>query len=97
MDTIISYLNTNEVNMKKLLTKRIQKIYLINYNPNYSLNIYNIIQQIYTSKDVKSQTKDNEYFLNILFMSSKLNDSNKLSCLLLLYFFIEKTKTKCIY
>ena len=58
MDTIISYMNTDEVNMKKLLTKRIQKINLINYNPNYSLNIYNIIQPIYISKDVKSQTKD---------------------------------------
>ena len=87
-------MNTDEVNMKKLLTKRIQKIYLINYNPNYSLNIYNIIQQIYTSKDFKSQTKDNEYFLNILFMSSKLNDWNKLSCLLLLYYFYRKDKNK---
>ena len=67
-----------------------KKLFFINDNPNYNLNLFHLIKKINISKDEASQQKDNEFIINILLMSSKLSETNKLACLLLLYYLSRK-------
>ena len=67
-----------------------KKLFFINDNPNYNLNLFHLIKKINISKDEVSQQKDNEFIINILLMSSKLSETNKLACLLLLYYLSRK-------
>ena len=83
-DEIISKKNNNKKNSKN--------IFNINDNSNYCLNLFQLIKKINKSIDVPSQSKDNEYLLNLLLISPKLNDSNKITCLLLLYYLYRKDK-----
>ena len=84
-------MSTNEIRSIKNINKKDSKNSLfINDNPDYSLNLYHLIEKIMTYKNEESQRKDNEYNLNLLLMSSKLSKSNKLSCLLLLYYLYQQ-------
>ena len=81
-------MNENEIRAsKKIINKN---FFIINDNPNYCLKLYHLIEKINTTKDEVSNEKDNIYILNILLISSKLNDTNRLACLLLLYFLYRK-------
>lgn len=78
-------MNQNEIREKKNINKKENKKFLIiNESQNYSLKLYPLIEKIKNSINDISQMKDNEYILNILLMSSKLGEVNKLNCLLLL-------------
>ena len=83
-----------ELILPKNINDKNSNIFLINDSPNYSLDIYKIIDKIYSGIDEPKQQKNNEFILNILLMSSKLSKSNKLSCLLLLYYLYRKDEKK---
>ena len=87
-------MSTNEIRSSKSINKNTKRILIINDNPNYSLNIFPLIEKIKNSKDDISKQKENEYIINILIMSSKLSEQNKLACLLLLYYFYSKEKNQ---
>ena len=65
---------------------------LINNKSEYNLNLFYLINKVFKYKNDPTQTVENEYILNLLLMSSKLNKSNKLICLLLLFSLIQKEK-----
>ena len=79
---------------KKNINEKNSKNFFINDNPNYSLDLYHIIEKINLNIDDPSQQKNNEYILNVLLMSSKLSNSNKIVCLLLLYYLYRKDERK---
>ena len=85
---------TNEVREKKNINK---KFFIINENENYSLKLYPLIEKINNSINDVSQLNDNIFILNILLMSSKLSQVNKLTCLLLLYYLYQKKEKKQYY
>ena len=84
-------MNENEIRASKRIINK--KFFIINDNPKYSLKVYHLIEKINTTKDEASEEKDNKYILNILLMSSQLSDSNRLACLLLLYYLYRKEGT----
>ena len=91
-------MNQNEIREKKNINKKENKKFLIiNESQNYSLKLYPLIEKIKNSINDISQMKDNEYILNILLMSSKLGEVNKLNCLLLLYYLYQKKGKKQNY
>ena len=69
-----------------------KNILLINNNSDYLLNIYFLINRININKNIHSKKSENEFILNLLLMSSKLNKSNKLICLLLLFYLNQDEK-----
>jgi len=77
------YLNQNDPKKNTLFIKDSSGI---------QLNLYNLINKINLSKADDSQKIENKYILNLLLMSSKLNNSNKLICLLLLFFLNHEDK-----
>ena len=84
-------MSTIEARAKDNINKKgNKKLFFINDNPNYNLNLFHLIKKINISKDKASQQKDNEFIINILLMSSKLSETNKLACLLLLYYLSRK-------
>ena len=85
---------TNEAREKKNINK---KFFIINENENYSLKLYPLIEKINNSINDASQLNDNIFILNILLMSSKLSQVNKLTCLLLLYYLYQKKEKKQYY
>jgi len=95
----------NRINNNQQVNENIRKesIYLIQNdqkknslfikdNLGIQLNLYNLINKINSSKADDSQKIENQYILNLLLMSSKLNNSNKLICLLLLFFLNSEDK-----
>ena len=82
-----------ELGSEKSINKKNSKdFFIINDNPNYILNLYSLIYRINTTIENLSQQKNIEYTLNILLTSSKLNDQNKLACLLLLFYLYQKSE-----
>ena len=77
------YLNQNEQKKNTLFIKD---------NSGIQLNLFNLINKINSSKADDSQKIENQCILNLLLMSSKLNNSNKLICLLLLFFLNHEDK-----
>ena len=73
-------------NIKKSINEALKNNLLINNLPDYKLNLFHIITKVSLSKNVVSKKKENEFILNLILMSSKLNKSNKLICLLLLFY-----------
>ena len=93
--------NKEENINKKFLRKRstneeIKNNLLININE-YKLNLYSLINKINSSKKIFSKRKENEYILNLLLISSKLNKSNKLISLLLIFFLNKEDKNQVNY
>ena len=78
-------MSENEIRASKKIVNK--NFFIINDNPTYCLKLYHLIEKINTTKDEVSEEKDNIYILNILLISSKLNDTNRLACLLLLTLF----------
>ena len=87
-------MSEDEFLIEKNINDEKSNSFLINDSPNYSLDIYRIIDKINNSIDEPSKQKNNEFILNLLLMSSKLSNSNKLSCLLLLYYLYRKDDKK---
>ena len=79
-------------NVKKSINEDLKNNLLINNLPDYKLNLFHIITKVSSSKNVVSKTKENEFILNLILMSSKLNKSNKLICLLLLFYLNQNEK-----
>ena len=87
-------MSEDEFIIQKNINEQKSNSFLINESSNYSLDIYHIIDKINNSIDEPSKQKNNEFILNILLMSSKLSNQNKLSCLLLLYYLYRKDEKR---
>ena len=87
-------MSEDEFIIQKNINEQKLNTFLINDSSNYSLDIYHIIDKINNSIDEPSKQKNNEFILNILLMSSKLSNQNKLSCLLLLYYLYRKDEKR---
>ena len=77
-------MNEDEIRASKRIINK--DFFIIKNNPNYSLKLYHLIEKVNSTKDESFEDNNNEYILNLLLMSSKLNDQNRLACLLLLYY-----------
>jgi ubiquitin C-terminal hydrolase len=69
---------------------------LINNNQEYTLNLIDLLSTVYLNKNISSKKSENEYLLNLLLMSSKLDKSNKLVCLSLLLYLNQYNKSNYI-
>ena len=81
--------NINEINKN---IKRPVNEEIINNNSEYNLNLFYLINKVMIYKNNPEQRVENEHILNLLLMSSKLNKSNKLICLILLFSLVQKDK-----
>ena len=70
---------------------------LINNNQENILNIFSILNKVFSEKDNSSLKSENEYYLNLLLMSSKLTKLNKLICLLLLLYLNQYNRSNDTY
>ena len=75
----------------------IKRDILINDNSEYQLNLFYLINIINSNKNDPSKKIENEYILNLLLMSTKLNKSNKVVCLLLLFFINQEDKKNIFF
>ena len=81
-------------NIKPNFNEELKNILLIKNNSEYKLNLFSLITKVSSSKDISHQRIENEYILNLLLTSSKLNKPNKLLCLLLLFYLNQDDKNK---
>ena len=79
-------------NIKNSINEDLKNNLLINNITDYRLNLFYVITKVSAGKNVVSKKKENEFTLNLILMSSKLNKSNKLICLLLLFYLNQNEK-----
>ena len=73
-------------NLKRSTTEELKSTLLIDNKSEYNLNLFSLLNKVNSNKKNPSERKENEYILNLLLMSPKLNKQNKLLCLLLVFF-----------
>ena len=79
-------------NRKPSLNDDLKNNLLINNISEYKLNLFSLITKVCSNKNMSSKKIENEFILNLILMSSKLNKSNKLICLLLLFYLNQNDK-----
>ena len=78
--------------LKRSTTEELKSTLLIDNKSEYNLNLFSLLNKVNSNKNNPSERKENEYILNLLLMSPKLNKQNKLICLLLVFFLNQEDK-----